>query len=193
MEKVEKEAAKSPLMIRIMKEVWPYAVVVISVVLLNQFVFVNARIPSGSMEKTIMTGDRLFGSRLAYRNADPERFDIVIFRYPDDESRLFVKRVIGLPGETVTIRDGKVYIDDSAEPLADSFCPEKPVGNFGPYVVPEGSYFMLGDNRQHSNDSRLWENTFVAKEKIIGKAGLRYWPITKFGLVKGEMDPEKNW
>lgn len=83
--------------------------------------YINARVPSGSMEQTIMTGDRVFGNRLAYKNKEPERFDIVIFKYPDDPSQLFVKRVIGLPGETVNIVDGKVYINDSEEPLDDSF------------------------------------------------------------------------
>ncbi len=190
---VQKETEKKSLLMTILKEGWPYAAVIIGVILLNTFICVNAKIPSGSMEKTIMTGDRLFGSRLAYKSADPERYDIVIFRYPDDESRLFVKRVIGLPGETVMIVNGKVYIDDSKEPLMDSFCPEKPTGTYGPFVVPEGCYFMLGDNRQHSNDSRFWTNTFVEKSKIIGKAGFRYWPVTKFGPVKSTFDESKNW
>ena len=73
---------------------------------------------------------------------DPERFDIVIFKYPDDESQLFIKRLIGLPGETVEIRDGKVYIDGALEPLDDSFVPEVPTGDYGPYKVPENSYFI---------------------------------------------------
>ncbi len=188
-----REKPKEPLMLRILKEAWPYAAVIAGVVLLNSFILVNARIPSGSMEKTIMTGDRLFGNRLAYKNADPARYDIVIFRYPDDPKRLFVKRVIGLPGETVMIVNGKVYIDGSDEPLTDSFCPEKPTGTFGPYTVPEGCYFMLGDNRENSNDARFWRNTYVKKNAIIGKAGFRYWPFTRFGPVKSTMDDTKNW
>ncbi len=184
---------EKPMAFRILYELWPYVAVVVGVILLNTFIFVNARIPSGSMEKTIMTGDRLFGNRLAYKKEDPQRYDIVIFRYPDDEKRLFVKRVIGLPGETVIIMDGKVYIDGNIEPLADSFCPEKPTGYFGPYTVPEGCYFVMGDNREHSNDSRFWLNKFVKKEKIIGKAGFRYWPLTKIGPVKSTMDDTKNW
>ena len=85
--------------------------VVIFVVVVNNFLIINAKIPSESMENTIMTGDRIFGNRLAYVLGDPERYDIVIFRYPDDESQLFIKRVIGLPGETVEIIDGKGYIE----------------------------------------------------------------------------------
>lgn len=169
-----------------MEELWEYVKMIVFVVvivfIINNVLLINARIPSESMEKTIMTGDRVFGNRLAYMTKDPERFDIVIFKFPDDESQLFIKRVIGLPGETVTIKDGKVYINDSEEPLDDSFVVETPVGDFGPYKVPEGSYFMLGDNRNHSRDSRYWINSFVEKDKILGKAVLRYFPSPK--LIK---------
>lgn len=162
------------------KELWGYVkmilFVVIVVLVVDNFLLINAVIPSESMENTIMTGDRIFGNRLAYLFDDPERFDIVIFKYPDDESQRFIKRVIGLPGETVEIREGKVYINGSDTPLDDSFTPETPVGNFGPYTVPEGCYFMLGDNRNNSRDSRMWDNPYVKKEKILGKAVLRYFP-----------------
>ena len=162
------------------KELWEYVkmilFVVIVVLVVDNFLLINAVIPSESMENTIMTGDRIFGNRLAYLFDDPERFDIVIFKYPDDESQRFIKRVIGLPGETVEIREGKVYINGSDTPLDDSFTPETPVGNFGPYTVPEGCYFMLWDNRNNSRDSRMWDNPYVKKEKILGKAVLRYFP-----------------
>ena len=167
----------------IWKELWEYIkmiiFVVVVVLIVNNFLLINARVPSESMEKTIMTGDRFFGNRLAYLFDDPERFDIVVFKYPDDESQLFVKRVIGLPGETVEIKDGKVYINGSETPLVDSFTPETPTGDYGPYVVPEGSYFMLGDNRNHSGDSRFWKQPYVEKEKIVGKAIFRYFPGVK--------------
>ena len=82
-------------------------------------------------------------------------------------------------GETVEIRDGKVYINGSDEPLDDSFVPEVPTGNYGPYKVPENSYFMLGDNREYSRDSRFWKNTFVSFDEIVGKAVVRYYPSIK--------------
>ena len=166
--------------------------VVVIVLIVNNVVLINAKIPSESMEKTIMTGDRIFGFRLAYglnldlfgneisyKWKDPERFDIIIFKYPDDESQLFIKRLIGLPGETVEIRDGKVYINGSETPLDDSFVPETPTGDYGPYKVPENCYFMLGDNREHSRDSRFWDNTFVEFDQIVGKALVRYFPSIK--------------
>ena len=87
----------------VLKEVWDYVKIIFAVFvvvfLLSHFVYINARVPSGSMEETIMTGDRVFGNRLAYISKDPQRFDIVIFRYPDDPSQLFVKRIIGMPGD----------------------------------------------------------------------------------------------
>lgn len=181
---------------KIWKEIWEYVkliiIVVVTVLFLNNFILINAKIPSQSMERTIMTGDRIFGFRLRYglnldlfgnkiskKWDDPQRFDIIIFHYPDDESQLFIKRLIGLPGETVEIRDGKVYIDGSDTPLDDSFVPETPRGDFGPYQVPENCYFMLGDNRQQSRDSRYWENTYVRFDQIVGKAIVRYFPSIK--------------
>ena len=156
--------------------IFSIAIGVIIAVLINRFVLINARVPSASMENNIMTGDRLFGYRLAYVNEEVERADIVIFKFPDDESQLFIKRVIGLPNETVTIIDGKVYIDDNKEPLYEPYLAQEMVGTFGPYEVPENCYFMLGDNRNYSRDSRFWENTYVSKDKILGKALFRYFP-----------------
>ena len=178
-----KNMSKPDVKNSIWKELWEYIkmiiFVVVVVLIVNNFLLINARVPSESMEKTIMTGDRFFGNRLAYLFDDPERFDIVVFKYPDDESQLFVKRVIGLPGETVEIKDGKVYINGSETPLDDSFTPETPTGDYGPYVVPDGSYFMLGDNRNHSGDSRFWKQPYVEKEKIVGKPIFRYFPGVK--------------
>lgn len=157
---------------------WIISIVIgiVVAVFINQFVLINARVPSASMENNIMTGDRLFGYRLAYINEAPSRGDIVIFKYPDDESQLFIKRVIGLPGETVTIIDGKVYIDDSDTALNEPYLAQEMIGTFGPYEVPKGHYFMLGDNRNYSRDSRFWNNSYVSEDKILGRALFRYSP-----------------
>ena len=96
-----------------------------------------------------------------------------------DDAALHIRRVIGLPGETVEIKDGKVYIDGSETALDDSFIPEKMQGSFGPYTVPDNCYFMLGDNRNDSKDSRFWKNTFVRFDQIVGKAVVRYYPSIK--------------
>jgi len=144
-------------------------------VVINQFVIVNASIPTSSMEQSIMTNDRIVALRLSYTFTEPERFHIIIFRFPDDESRLYVKRIIGLPGETVNIRDGLVFINDSEVPLRDDFVNGHVFGNYGPFVVPENSFFMLGDNRGNSEDSRAWDNPFVNKDGILGRAIFKYW------------------
>lgn len=190
--KTEKdENSKSEFKENFIKELIEYlkmiAIVVVTVFIVNQFILINARIPSGSMENTILTGDQIFGNRLAYLFDEPERYDIVIFKYPDDRKQYFIKRVIGLPGDTVNIVDGDVYITTAQgeEFLAeDHFLPEDSNGSFGPYTVPEGSYFMLGDNRNWSKDSRFWNNTYVPEGDILGKAVLRYWPLNKLGIVK---------
>ena len=154
MENEEKNQEEQQPAQSVWKEIWDYAKIILVVFviafLLGHFVYINARVPSGSMEQTIMTGDRVFGNRLAYKNKEPERFDIVIFKYPVD----------------------------------DSFCPETPEGSFGPYTVPEDCYFMLGDNRNHSMDSRYWTNTFVEKDAIEAQVAVRYWPLNKMGTVK---------
>ena len=165
-------------------EVFSWVKVIVSAIiialLVDFFIIANAVVPTGSMETTIPAGSRIMGLRLYYDFKEPERGDIVIFKYPDDESKLFIKRVIGLPGEKVQIKDGKVYINDSEIPLDDSFVPEKPRGSFGPYEVPENSYFVLGDNRNHSKDSRCWKSTsFVTFDEIVGKAVIRYYPSVK--------------
>ena len=169
------------------KELFQWVLVILGAVILafliDTFVIVNAQIPSGSMENTIMTGDRVFGNRLAYKFSDPKRFDIIIFKYPDDESQLFIKRIIGLPGETVEIHDGNIYINGSDTPLEDVDIKEPMEGSFGPYTVPEGCYFVMGDNRNNSRDSRYWENTFVSEDAILGKAVLRYWPLNKMKFL----------
>lgn len=164
----------------VLEFVIPIILAVAIALFLKNCVIANAKVPTGSMLNTIQEGDRIIASRLAYLNDDSERYDIIIFKFPDDESQYFVKRVIGLPGETVNIVNGIVYVtktDGTTIQLDDSFVTNcVPVGNFGPYVVPEDSYFMLGDNRNNSEDSRYWENKYVKKDKIIGKVLFRYYP-----------------
>lgn len=184
METGQKKKAGKGMRAELLEYVKIILIVGVIVFIINNVFVINARIPSESMENTIMKGDQLFGNRLAYKDRDPERYDIVIFKYPDNEKQLFIKRVIGLPGETVNIVDGKVYINDDPTPLDDSFLPEDMEGDYGPYEVPEGCYFMLGDNRNFSNDSRFWTNTYVRRDQILAKAVLRYWPITRLSLIE---------
>lgn len=170
----------------------PIVLALVVAMLLKTFVFANAVIPTGSMKNTIQEGDRVIASRLAYEFGEPERYDVMIFRYPDavangNNEEYYVKRVIGLPGEIVNISDGDVYVtktDGKTEKLRDDFITAcDPIGSFGPYEVPEDSYFVLGDNRNNSQDSRYWATTnYVKKDLAVGKVIFRYSP--SFQLIK---------
>lgn len=167
-----------------LKEVfsWIQIIVIAALIafLLNNFVIANSRVPSASMENTIMTGSRLIGSRLHYNFTDPKRGDIIIFRYPDDESIFFVKRIIGIGGDTIDIIDGKVFLNGTSNPLDEPYIKEAMIPEESVhYEVPEGAYFCLGDNRNNSGDSRRWKNTFVYRNKIIAKVLFQYFPSIK--------------
>ncbi|MDE6220708.1 MAG: signal peptidase I [Lachnospiraceae bacterium] len=144
--------------------------------LLKNNVVASALVPTGSMEQTVMTGSRIVINRLAYLYADPQRGDIVSFYCPDDGETLYLKRIMGLPGEVIEGVDGKVYIDGKAVP---DYTQNKFYEDFGPYRIPENCYFMMGDNRSNSWDSRYWTNKFVEIEDIIGKAEFMYYPEIK--------------
>lgn len=150
---------------------------IVALTVLYTQVLINAYIPSESMETTLMIGDMVIGNRLAYKFGNtPERFDISIFYAPDKENSLYIKRIIGMPGEKVTIKDGNVYINDNPKPLDDSFIREKmEVEPDAEFNVPEDCYFMLGDNRNNSLDSRYWDNPYVSSDKIVAKACFKYW------------------
>ena len=147
---------------------------VVAANLITKYIIIKAEVPTGSMENTIMPDDCILGFQQAYLFSDPKRGDIVIFPFPDDPEIIYVKRIIGLPGETVEIKDGYVYID--GEPLEESYVKDSTLGEYGPYEVPEDSYFMLGDNRNSSADSRRWDNTYLKGEDIIAKVLFRYSP-----------------
>jgi len=150
------------------------ALAVVAAMLINRYVIIKAEVPTGSMEHTIEVGDCILGLQLAYTFTSPERGDVVIFPYPDNPETTYVKRVIGLPGETVEIKNGSVYINGEA--IAEPYLKEEMRGEYGPYVVPEDCYFMLGDNRNSSQDSRKWANTYLKEEDIMAKVLFRYSP-----------------
>ncbi len=143
----------------------------------SKVLITSAQVPTRSMEDTVMAGSRLLINRVAYAVLEPKRGDIVAFYYPDDEETVYLKRIIALPGETVEGRDGKVCVD--GEPLEEEYVAEEIDSDFGAFYVPENMYFMMGDNRNDSWDSRFWEHKFVAKKKIIGKAEFEYFPKIK--------------
>ena len=181
---ISKEEKTSPLR-EALSWVFTFAAAILVALVLKNFVIINATVPTGSMENTIMPGDDLFGFRLAYQFSEPKRGDIIIFKYPDDEEEKYVKRIIGLPGETVRISNAKVYIDDSETPLQEEYLKDEWTVATGPFEfqVPEGCFFVMGDNRNDSWDARYWDNTYVAREKIIGKAEWVYFPFDRIGSL----------
>ncbi|MDR2460292.1 MAG: signal peptidase I [Deltaproteobacteria bacterium] len=160
---------------------------VILALLIRSFVVQAFHIPSGSMIPTFLVGDRVLVSKFSYgiRNpfnnevifetGQPMRWDVVIFKFPEDPEVDFVKRVVGLPGEEVLIREGLIFINGEMvdDPHGHFDMRNGPYRNFGPVKVPENKYFMMGDNRDFSNDSRVWG--FVDKSLLRGKAWRLYW------------------
>ncbi len=161
---------------KIIKEIISWAFVLVFAIVfakvLNKYVIVNVQPESGSMEDTIEIGEKVMTFRLAYTFTEPKRGDIVYFKPPFYADKDYIKRILGLPGEVIEGRDGLVYIDNI--PLEEDYVTEELSRDFGPYEVPEGSYFMMGDNRGSSFDSRGWNEKFVPLENIHSKAVFRY-------------------
>lgn len=180
------DGARKPSLAReILSWVEVLVIAVVIAFLLDRFVIANSQVPTGSMESTIMPGNRVIGSRLSYTFGEPERGDIAIFIYPDDAAKgirtYYVKRIIGMPGDTIDIHDGGVYLNGSDTPLDEPYINEpmenEPAMHF---EVPDGCYFMLGDNRNYSNDSRRWQNPYVSRDKLVAKVLFRYFPGFKW-------------
>jgi signal peptidase I len=138
-----------------------------------------------SMEPNFLDGDYLIIDEISYRFRNPERGDVIVFRYPADPSQFFIKRIIGLPGETISIQDGNISIEDAAgnliawdesKYLENSYT----AGNIT-IKLDSSEYFVLGDNRQASSDSRKWGE--LSRKKIIGEAWIRAWPFNRLGVV----------
>jgi len=156
---------------------------------LKAFIVDTRWVPSTSMVPTIEVDDRLIVVKLGYLlGQQPERGDIVVFKPPAElnERSKLIKRVIGLPGETLEVKDGFVYIN--GEPLAEDYLAERPNYQYGPVTVPEGCYFMMGDNRNTSYDSHRWLNPFIPENDIKSKAVWRYWPLDRIGGIYGDED-----
>ena len=162
-----------------------YAALVFGITfLIITFVGQRTKVSGNSMYDTLENGDNLILEKLSYRFHEPERFDIVVFRYTHRKNTFYIKRVIGLPGETVQIVDSKIYINGEIleenygyEPIQDAKRASEPI------TLGEDEYFVLGDNRNDSSDSRDPAVGNVTRSQIIGKAWLRIWPLNKIGLI----------
>ena len=150
-----------------------------------QFVGQRTHVNGDSMNVTLQDGDNLIVDKLSYRFKDPERFDIIVFPYQYQEKTYYIKRIIGMPGETLQVIDGMVYID--GEMLDESY--GKEVMDYAgiasePVELGQDEYFVLGDNRNNSSDSRDPSVGNIKEDQIIGKAFIRIWPLNKFGILK---------
>lgn len=137
-------------------------------------------VPSGSMEPTILIGDRLWTDKLFLRFNPVQRGDIVIFDPPILSDTPYVKRVVGMPGDLFEVQAGKVWINGKI--LSEPYIRQEPWYNYGPVKVPEGSYVVLGDNRNESNDSHLFG--LVTRDRIKARAVFRFWPLHRMGNVE---------
>lgn len=177
---------------KVMKELLSTGLYLLGVLLLTwvltTYVGVRTVVDGGSMETTLSHQDNLIVDKITYRFSDPKRFDIIVFPFQYEEDTFYIKRIIGLPGETVQIDEqGKIYIN--GEVLEESYGREviKPE-NIGiaaePVVLGEDEYFVMGDNRNNSSDSRTEMVGNIHRKDIIGRAWLRIWPFSKFGVLK---------
>ncbi|WP_009632978.1 signal peptidase I [Synechocystis sp. PCC 7509] len=139
-------------------------------------------IPSGSMEPTLEVNDRLLVDKISYSFTSPHRGDVVVFNPPpavvekEASTEPFIKRVIGLPGEQIEVKGGRVYVNN--QPLQENYIADEPNYNWGPQIVPRNSYLVLGDNRNKSYDGHIWG--FLKRDRLIGKAVARFWPPERF-------------
>jgi signal peptidase I len=149
----------------------------VAIYLIIQTCLQNSVVYDISMQPTLVAGQRLIVVKPVYNFKGPERGDIIIVRPPNEPKREFVKRLIGLPGDTVEVKGGTVFVNKV--PLDESYIKEKPRYTLAPVKVPDDNYFVLGDNRNNSSDSHLgWT---ITGDRIVGLAWLRYWPLDKFG------------
>ena len=168
---------------------WLIYIVIVVILSLGIITFIGQRtkVSGHSMETTLSDGDNLIVDKISYRFRDPERFEIIVFPFQYEEHTYYIKRIVGLPGETVQVIDGYVYINGEVldenyglEVMDDTGIAAEPI------TLGEDEYFVLGDNRNHSSDSRDPSVGVLHRDDIMGRAWIRIWPFDKFGVIKHE-------
>ena len=180
------ETEEKPNVMRELFGMLVYVGIVLAITfLIITFVGQRTHVSGESMENTLDDGDQLIVDKLTYRFHDPERFDIIVFPFRYKDNTYYIKRIIGLPGETVQIADGEIYIN--GEVLEESYGREvmQDAGLAAePLTLGDDEYFVLGDNRNYSSDSRDPSVALIHRKEIIGRAWLRIWPLNSFGILK---------
>ncbi len=167
----------------ILRDVIEAVVLAAVLFLVLQFALQNTIVEGASMEPNLVDRQWLLVNKLAYRLGEPQRGDVIVFHSPDQPGKDFIKRIVALPGETVEMEAGRILVDGRL--LEEPWQPWSDDSNYGPYPVPEGQVFVLGDNRARSNDSRTWSGAGGGLEvdRIVGKAWLSVWPREVWGQV----------
>ena len=180
------ETEEKPNVMRELLGMLVYVGIVLAITfLIITFVGQRTHVSGESMENTLDDGDQLIVDKLTYRFHDPERFDIIVFPFRYKDNTYYIKRIIGLPGETVQIADGEIYIN--GEVLEESYGREvmQDAGLAAePITLGDDEYFVLGDNRNYSSDSRDPSVALIHRKEIIGRAWPRIWPLDSFGILK---------
>jgi signal peptidase I len=153
---------------------------IVIAVLINLFLAQATRVYGHSMEPNLHTDQRLVVEKLSYRLHNPRRTDVVVLHIPDHSKELLIKRVIALPGETIQVKDGGVYLNGQL--LDEPYLNVETRGNYGPLLIPPDHIFVMGDNRGASNDSRSFGPVHI--QQVVGRAWVSYWPIEVLGIVK---------
>lgn len=158
-----------------------FAIAIVLALFIIFFVAQSFLVQGGSMEPSFYDGERLLVDKLSYRFREPRRGEVVVFGYPKDPRRKFIKRVIGLPGDVVEIRNRQLFVN--GVPVVEDYIRGPMYQPYGPYTVPEGTIWVLGDNRNNSEDSRFPDVGAVPFERIVGRALIIYWPLNKSGII----------
>ena len=173
---------------KILREIGITILIAIAVFVCLRLTVQSYTVVMSSMEPNVHEGECIMVNKVSYHSSGPQRGEVIIFNPPFESEYPFIKRIIGLPGETVEIKDEKVFIDGT--PLEEEYIMAPPNYTMPATEVPETEYFVLGDNRNNSNDSHTgWT---VPRDNIIGKAWFTYWPPNKWGVVKHYSYPELN-
>ncbi len=179
---------KNKVLKEILDWVIAFAFAYIMFLIVQTFLFQNAKVDGISMEPTLQDGDFVIINRLQYYLNEPEYNDIVAFPYQQNRSKKFIKRIIGKPKDIIDIKDGNVYVNGNlVENTFSNFATEPRELDY-PVEVPEGYYFALGDNRADSHDSRFYDVGFVERKDLIGRVKTRIWPLGKFGTITENKD-----
>lgn len=184
---VEKPEAKNSFFKELLGWVLYIGIIMGMTYLIVTYVGQRTMVSGDSMETALQDGDNLIVDKISYRFREPERFEIIVFPYRYAENTYYIKRIIGLPEETVQIIDGYVYID--GERLEENYgleCMESAGIAADPIVLGKDEYFVLGDNRNNSSDSRVSSVGILKREELIGRAWVRIWPLNKIGVIPHE-------